>query len=141
MRVCLSGVGPDVEIDEAFVRGTLRERAEEVRLSRFVFPDANWKLETQVLLRESLRLNSFVIVTVTFLNAEVDTGGWLFDDDAKNYFPFHEGRITVTLVARTNESASANARTVCRITTGHSTTPHKVLVTPIQAKRIAAPML
>jgi hypothetical protein len=77
----------------------LRERAEEIRSAGFVFLHPNWKLELQILRSGSLRLNSFVIVAVTFLDSDIDTGRRLPDDDAKSNFPFHEQRISLLWAA------------------------------------------
>ena len=99
MCVCLSGEGADVEIDEAFICGTLRKGTEEVWPAVFVFLDANRKLELQILRGESLRLNSRVIVAVTFLDSDINTGWRLPYDDAKSYFPFHEQSIPLLWAA------------------------------------------
>jgi len=70
--VCLSGVGANVEIDEAIIRRTLCKRAEKLRSSVFPFSDANREFESQILFRISLLLDGLVIVAVPFLDAEVN---------------------------------------------------------------------
>ena len=92
--VCLTGISTDVEIDEAIIRRTLCEGAEKIRPSVFPFLDANWEFESQILIRESLLLNGFVIAAVTFLNAEIKVAWRPLDDYAKNYLSFHGMSIT-----------------------------------------------
>lgn len=89
MRVRLSGVSADVEIDETLTRRALCKLTKKIRLPVFTFFYTNRKLEAQILLRESLLLNRGVIVTVTFLDPEIDTRRRVPDDNAKSYLPFH----------------------------------------------------
>ena len=89
MCICLSSIGADVEIDEAIMRRTLCEGAEEVWLSVFSFFDANWEFESQVLFSKSLRLNSLVIVAVTVLHTDINTTRRLLDDYVKSYLSLH----------------------------------------------------
>ena len=71
------------------MRRTLREGAEKIRLSVLPFFDANWEFESQILFRISLLLNGFVIVSVTFLDAEINITRRSLNDYAKSYLSFH----------------------------------------------------
>ena len=72
-----------------FIRRTLREGAEKIRLPVFPFSDANWEFESQILFRISLLLNGFVIVAVTFLDAEINIAWRALNDYTKSYLSFH----------------------------------------------------
>lgn len=89
-RICLAGIGADVEVDKALVWRTLHERTEQRGLS---FAAAclcsHREFKTKISTLRSLFLDGLIDTAAAFLQTEVDTWWRLFENDPKIYLAFH----------------------------------------------------